>query len=86
MAELFKDSRDTAADYRWTQEAASLIAADPIIRIEVAKRGAKYSMKVDGLQVGSFTDDKAMPIASVGLISWGKQDIAFRKILIKSPE
>jgi hypothetical protein len=86
MAARFKDSNDVAADFGWTQEASASIAADPVIRISVAKRGASYSMKVDGVSVGSFTDDSPLPVASVGMIIWGAQDIVFRKVLIKSPE
>jgi len=59
MAELFRNSADKSADLRWSQEASASIAADPVVRISVAKRGASYSMKVDGVMSRILPDDMA---------------------------
>jgi hypothetical protein len=82
----FSDSKYLRDGFPWTQEAAAEIAASPVARIEVAKRGASYSVKVDGVSVGSFVDPDALGVGKLGVLIWGKQNVIFRELLVLQPK
>jgi hypothetical protein len=69
----------------WTNAASIAIAASPITRLEVSKRGAEYGFRVNGVLVGSFTDTRGLAVSNIGIFTSGVQSVLFHKIIVTAP-
>lgn len=69
-----------------TNAAADTLGARRWVRIEVAKRGPRYTMNVNGVEIGAFTDTGAGTLDDIGFFVEGKQAVVFRKVVGIAPE
>lgn len=69
----------------WTDAASAQIVARPVTRIEVRKRGADYSLSVNGIPAGGFSDESRLAIGRIGVYLSGAQSVVFHKIVVTAP-
>lgn len=79
------DGRRVATLLPWNGSAAPAITGTPVCRIEVGKRGTRYTVTVNGEPVGSFVDGSGLAVDRVGVFVDGAQSVVFRKIVVAVP-
>jgi hypothetical protein len=81
----FTNGREASAPLPWTSVAAAAITGTPVTRIEVAKRGSRYEVTVNGEPVGAFDDGTGLAVTHLGVFADGEQSVVFRKIVVTAP-
>ncbi|OHD75069.1 MAG: hypothetical protein A2177_09995 [Spirochaetes bacterium RBG_13_68_11] len=81
----FTDGRNLSAPLPWAYGAAAAITGTPVTRIEVAKRGTRYELAVNGEAVGDFTDGTGLAVTHLGAFVDDAQSVVFRKIIVTAP-
>jgi hypothetical protein len=78
----FINGREASAPLPWTSVAAAAITGTPVTRIEVAKRGSRYEVTVNGEPVGAFDDGTGLAVTHLGVFVDDAQSVVFRKIVV----
>jgi hypothetical protein len=81
----FTDGRSRSIPLPWSYGAAAAITGTPVTRIEVAKRGSRYEIAVNGEAVGGFNDGTGLEVTHLGVFADGAQSVVFRKIVVSAP-
>jgi hypothetical protein len=77
--------RSLPAPLPWAYGAAAAITGTPVTRIEVAKRGSRYEITINGEAVGGFTDGTGLAVTHLGVFVDDAQSVVFRKIIVTAP-
>ena len=79
------DGRRAATPLPGNASAAPAITGTTISRIDVEKRGTRYTVTVNGEPVGSFVDGSDLAVDRLGVFVDGAQSVVFRKIIAAAP-
>ncbi len=79
------DGRRAATPLPWNTSVVPAITGTTVARIEVAKRGTRYAVTVNGEAVGGFVDGSRLAVDRLGVLVDGAQSVVFRKIVVAAP-